>query len=53
MDRIKVVNDREALGCLFGLKQKGISVPEQVSIAGFDDIEILQYVSPSVTTVRR
>lgn len=45
-------NDREALGCLFGLKQKGISVPEQVSIAGFDDIEILEYVSPSVTTVR-
>jgi DNA-binding LacI/PurR family transcriptional regulator len=45
-------NDREALGCLLGLKQKGVSVPEQVSIAGFDDIEILQYVSPSVTTVR-
>jgi LacI family transcriptional regulator len=45
-------NDREALGCLLGLKQKGISVPEQVSVAGFDDIEILQYVSPSVTTVR-
>jgi DNA-binding LacI/PurR family transcriptional regulator len=45
-------NDREALGCLFGLKQKGILVPEQVSIAGFDDIEMLEYVSPTVTTVR-
>lgn len=45
-------NDREALGCLFGLKQKGISVPEQMSIAGFDDIEMLQYVSPPMTTVR-
>ena len=45
-------NDREALGCLFGLKQKGIAVPEQVSIAGFDDIEILRFVDPSVSTVR-
>mgnify|MGYP001197175709 CR=1 FL=1 len=45
-------NDREALGCLFGLKQKGVSVPDQVSIAGFDDIEMLQFVSPSVSTVR-
>jgi len=45
-------NDREALGCLFGLKEKGIAVPEQVSVAGFDDIEMLQFVDPSVSTVR-
>jgi len=44
-------NDREAMGCLFGLKQKGIAVPEQMSIAGFDDIEMLQYVNPPLTTV--
>jgi LacI family transcriptional regulator len=45
-------NDREALGCLFQLKQRGIDVPGQVSIAGFDDIETAQYVFPSLTTIR-
>lgn len=45
-------NDREALGCLFQLKQHGIDVPGQVSVAGFDDIETAQYVYPSLTTIR-
>jgi LacI family transcriptional regulator len=44
-------NDRDALGCLFQLKQQGFAVPEQVSVAGFDDIDITQYVYPSLTTV--
>ncbi|MCX6083260.1 MAG: LacI family DNA-binding transcriptional regulator [Chloroflexi bacterium] len=45
-------NDREALGCLFRLKELNILVPEQVSVAGFDDIETAQYVSPPLTTVQ-
>jgi LacI family transcriptional regulator len=44
-------NDREALGCLFKLNEMGILVPEQVSVAGFDDIETTQYVHPPLTTV--
>jgi LacI family transcriptional regulator len=44
-------NDREALGCLFKLKELGYLVPEQVSVAGFDDIETTQYVNPPLTTV--
>jgi LacI family transcriptional regulator len=44
-------NDREALGCLFRLKELDIQVPEQVSVAGFDDIETTQYVNPPLTTV--
>jgi LacI family transcriptional regulator len=44
-------NDREALGCLFRLIELGIKVPEQVSIAGFDDIETTQFVQPPLTTV--
>jgi LacI family transcriptional regulator len=44
-------NDREALGCLFRLDELGIRVPEQVSVAGFDDIETTQYVHPPLTTV--
>lgn len=44
-------DDREALGSLFKLKELGILVPEQVSIAGFDDIETTLYVNPPLTTV--
>jgi LacI family transcriptional regulator len=45
-------NDREALGCLFQLKQRGLAVPEQISVAGFDDIDITPYVYPALTTVQ-
>jgi DNA-binding LacI/PurR family transcriptional regulator len=44
-------NDQEALGCLFQLRTSGYHVPEQVSVAGFDDIETTQYVYPALTTV--
>lgn len=44
-------NDREALGSLFRLAELGIKVPEQVSVAGFDDIETTLYVQPPLTTV--
>jgi LacI family transcriptional regulator len=44
-------DDQEALGCLFQLRTSGYHVPEQVSVAGFDDIETTQYVYPALTTV--
>jgi LacI family transcriptional regulator len=44
-------NDQEALGCLYQLRSTGYRVPEQVSVAGFDDIESTQYVYPALTTI--
>lgn len=44
-------NDVLAAGALRGAKQLGLNVPEDVSITGFDDIEIAQVVSPELTTV--
>lgn len=44
-------NDQEALGCLYQLRSMGYRVPEQVSVAGFDDIESTQYVFPALTTI--
>ena len=44
-------DDQEALGCLYQLRSLGYRVPEQVSVAGFDDIETTQYVFPALTTV--
>ena len=45
-------NDQSAIGCLKALAFLGYKVPEEISVAGFDDIEISQYFSPALTTVR-
>ena len=44
-------NDVFAAGALRGARQLGISVPNELSITGFDDLEIAQVVSPELTTV--
>ena len=44
-------NDMTAVGCLFAFKEAGIRVPEDIALAGFDDILIARYVSPSLSTV--
>lgn len=45
-------NDIVAFGALARLRERGIGVPEEVSIAGFDDIAFAAYSSPALTTVR-
>lgn len=45
-------NDLSAIGCINALKALGYKVPEDVSVIGFDDIEIAKYFIPSLTTVR-
>ncbi|MBT2291707.1 LacI family DNA-binding transcriptional regulator [Paenibacillus albidus] len=45
-------NDLSAIGCIQALKTQGFAVPSDVSVVGFDDIEIAQYYSPPLTTVR-
>jgi LacI family transcriptional regulator len=45
-------NDSMAIGALATARQRGIAVPEQLSIVGFDDMPIAQDVTPALTTVR-
>ncbi|WP_339315802.1 LacI family DNA-binding transcriptional regulator [Paenibacillus sp. FSL R10-2734] len=45
-------NDLSAIGCIQALKSNGYEVPLEVSVMGFDDIDIAQYFSPPLTTVR-
>jgi len=42
-----------AIGAMKGLHNKGIKIPDEISIIGFDDLVISQYVSPSLTTVHQ
>lgn len=48
-----VGNDQMALGLLRALWEAGISVPGDISITGFDDIEGADHFSPPLTTVRQ
>jgi DNA-binding LacI/PurR family transcriptional regulator len=46
-------NDVTAVGAIRGLRAAGFDVPRDVSVMGFDDIEIAAYVDPALTTVRQ
>lgn len=45
-------NDVSAIGCIRALKSHGYEVPQDVSVVGFDDIDIAQYFTPPLSTVR-
>jgi LacI family transcriptional regulator len=44
-------NDMIAIGAMEAFQQKGINVPENISIAGFDDIPVTSFIKPKLTTV--
>jgi LacI family transcriptional regulator len=46
------VNDVMALGAMAAMRVGGVRVPDDISVAGFDDIPTLRDVSPTLTTVR-
>jgi DNA-binding LacI/PurR family transcriptional regulator len=50
---ICAANDQLALGALLAGKELGISVPDQLSITGYDDIAYAQLSAPALTTVRQ
>ena len=46
-------NDAIATGCMEALAQAGLRVPEDVSVAGFDDTLLARTSLPQLTTVRQ
>ncbi len=48
-----VANDQMALGVLSAFHERGIRVPEDVSIVGFDDTPESAFYTPALTTVRQ
>ncbi|MFD0982615.1 substrate-binding domain-containing protein [Tropicimonas aquimaris] len=51
-DAFFCLSDVIALGALFELARQGISVPDDVSVVGFDDQPWTSHASPALTTVR-
>lgn len=48
---IYCANDESAIGLMQALKQNHIKIPEQVAVAGFDNIVLDEFVSPKLTTI--
>jgi LacI family transcriptional regulator len=46
-------NDLMAYGARLALSQHGVAVPEEVSLVGFDDLPLSQYLTPPLTTMRQ
>jgi LacI family transcriptional regulator len=46
-------NDQTALGVMHALARRGIGVPAEVAVTGFDDVPVARHLHPPLTTVRQ
>lgn len=46
-------NDQMAFGALLALHRRGLRVPDDISLVGFDDVSVAKYALPPLTTVRQ
>ncbi len=46
-------NDQMAAGALQGLREAGLSVPEQLRVMGYDDVLFARYLYPTLSTIRQ
>ncbi len=46
-------NDAMAVGVYHALFQEGLTIPHDVAVMGYDDIELARYLSPPLTTVHQ
>ncbi|GAA3818191.1 LacI family DNA-binding transcriptional regulator [Sphaerisporangium flaviroseum] len=50
---IFAANDEQALGVYAAIQRRGLCVPDDLSVVGFDDVPMSQWVTPPLTTVRQ
>ncbi|MDE5547116.1 MAG: substrate-binding domain-containing protein, partial [Anaeroplasmataceae bacterium] len=46
-------SDLMAIGLIRGLEAEGVQVPKDISVTGYDDLEVAKYIKPSLTTVKQ
>lgn len=46
-------NDQTAVGVIYALSSRGLKVPDDVIVTGFDDITLTRYFNPPLTTIRQ
>lgn len=47
-----VASDVVAFGAMACIRERGLSIPQDISVVGFDDVPMSRYVSPNLTTIR-
>lgn len=47
-----VASDVVAFGAMACIRERGLSIPQDISVVGFDDVPMARYVSPNLTTIR-
>lgn len=51
-DAIVAANDESAIGALKAVREQGLTVPDDVAIAGFDGLDASRWTEPTLTTLR-
>lgn len=51
MTAVFVASDVVAMGAIQAIKQAGLRIPQDIAVAGFDDIQLARYFDPPLTTV--
>jgi DNA-binding LacI/PurR family transcriptional regulator len=52
-DAMFCANDRTAVGAMETIRARGLRIPDDVAVAGFDDLDIASHLDPPLTTVRQ
>ncbi len=52
-DAIFTISDRMAIGAMLAIKKKGLEMPHDIGLVGFNDEPILSLVSPSISSVEQ
>jgi LacI family transcriptional regulator len=50
-DGVFVANDNCAVGCMLGLKQSGVLIPQDIAVVGFNNDPVSTVVEPNLTTI--
>ncbi len=50
---VLAMSDAMAIGAMHALRDLGLAVPDDVSVVGFDDIDLASHVDPPLTTVHQ
>ncbi len=53
VDALFCANDSAAVGALGALRERGVDVPGDVALAGFDDLDFAAHLEPPLTTIRQ
>ncbi|MCR5754502.1 MAG: LacI family transcriptional regulator [Acetatifactor sp.] len=51
-EAVFATNDLSAFGVMDALMEKGIKIPEDIEVVGVDDVEMCQWYTPNLTTIR-